>query len=229
MTELEVLADAEAVAARAVERIVSAAADAIAARGVFHLAVSGGTTPRRMLELLAVADGVDWTRVCLYQVDERVAPDGATERNATMLDEALLTEAFSARTEFAGLRLMPVTAGDLAAAAASYAAALPESLDLVQLGLGDDGHTASLVPGDAVLQETDRDVALTAPYRGTRRMTLTIPLLRRARAQLWVVTGVGKRDALARLQAVDPGIPGSHVVTDRAVVLADRDAVPVAS
>lgn len=219
--KLEIVADAEAVARRAVEVIVEESRRAIEARGSFSLAVSGGTTPRRMLALLAAADGMDWPRVELFQVDERVAPDGASERNATMLRETLWTDDFAA-----AVHAMPVNDEDGMVASARYAALLPTHLDLVQLGLGDDGHTASLVPGDRALDVEDADVALTAEYRGTRRMTLTRPVLRRARAQLWVVTGAGKQTALSQLQDGDSAIPATSVVTEGAIVVADRAAVP---
>jgi 6-phosphogluconolactonase/glucosamine-6-phosphate isomerase/deaminase len=119
---------------------------------------------------------------------------------------------------------MPVWAHDLEAAAALYADELPPSLDLVHLGLGPDGHTASLVPGDPVLDVDDRDVALTGEYQGRRRMTLTYPVLNRARGILWLVTGEDKVDALARLRAGDGSIPGGRVATDHALVVADAAA-----
>jgi 6-phosphogluconolactonase len=126
---------------------------------------------------------------------------------------------------------MPVESPDLEAAAAQYALTLreiagsPPVLDLAHLGLGPDGHTASLVPGDPVLDVTDADVAVTGrAYQGRRRMTLTYPMLNRSRRILWLVTGSEKVDMLARLRAGDRSIPAGRVSQDRALVLADRAA-----
>jgi 6-phosphogluconolactonase len=119
---------------------------------------------------------------------------------------------------------MPVDESDLEAAAASYAATLPEALDLVHLGLGEDGHTASLAPGDPVLEVTDRLVAVTGEYRGRRRMTLTYPALASAREVVWLVTGESKRDALAKLLSRDTSIPAARVAAENELVVADEAA-----
>ena len=227
--KIEVLADADAVARAAAAVIAADARAAVAARGRYVFAVSGGTTPWVMLRALAGED-VPWHAVHLLQVDERVAPAGDPIRNLTHLAESLFgPEPISRQSVHA----MPVEAPDLEAAAARYAqllrelAGAPPVLDLVHLGLGPDGHTASLVPGDAVLDVTDVDVALTAgPYQGRRRMTLTYPALDRARRVLWLVTGAEKVAMLARLQAGDRSIPAGRVRADRALVLADRAASP---
>jgi 6-phosphogluconolactonase len=231
---IEVLDDAEDVARRGADEIAAAARDAVAARGRFAFAVSGGRTPWRMLAWLAGARRVPWAAVHVFQVDERVAPDGDPARNWTPLEDALLSFA-----PIPPAQAHPMAVGacrddaDLAAAAAAYARALeaacgrPPVLDLVHLGLGADGHTASLVAGDPVLEVADRDVAFTAePYQGHRRVTLTLPVLARARRRLWVVTGAEKRDALSRLLAGDVGIPAGRVAaaSPDALVLADRAA-----
>ena len=227
--KLEVLADAEAVARRAAEVIAAHAREAVAVKGRFVFAVSGGTTPWVMLRALADED-VPWPGVHVMQVDERVAPAGDAMRNLTHLHESLLEHAPLAREQ---IHAMPVEDADLAAAAARYAqelrslAGTPPVLDLVHLGLGPDGHTASLVPGDTVLDVADADVALTGGlYQGTRRMTLTYPAIDRAARVLWLVTGAEKVGMLARLMAGDRSIPGGRVRSDRATVLADRAAAP---
>ncbi len=225
--QIETLADAAAVAKRAAEFIAAEARAAVQARGVFAFAVSGGSTPWQMLRLLATED-VPWQGVHLFQVDERVAPAGDADRNLTHIGETLLA---SAPLPAAQLHAMPVEAGDLDAAARQYAQLLrdvagsPPVLDLVHLGLGSDGHTASLVPGDAVLGVTDADVGLTAEYMGRRRMTLTYPLLNRARCVLWLATGAEKRAMLARMLAADATIPAGRIEQRHALVLTDRVAM----
>ena len=223
---LEVLPDAEAAAARAAARIAGAAREAIAARGRFVFAVSGGHSPWIMLRELA-GEPLPWGKVHVFQVDERVAPAGDPDRNLTHLKESLLSRA---PLPEANVHAMPVEAPDLEAGARDYArelervAGAPPVLDLVHLGLGPDGHTASLVPGDPVLSVTDRDVAITAPYMGRRRMTLTYPVLDRARSALWLVTGSDKAGMFARLRDGDPTIPAGKVRRDGALLLADRAA-----
>jgi 6-phosphogluconolactonase len=214
--EIEILADADAVARRGAELVAEHAAAAIAERGAFSFAVSGGRTPWTMFADLAGT--MPWEKVTIYQVDERIAPDGDPDRNLTQLERAPPPGAVS------DVRPLPGWADDLDAAAAQYADELPHELDLVHLGLGPDGHTASLIPGDPVLDVSDRDVAVTGEYQGRRRMTLTYPALDRARASLWLVTGDDKVDALARLRASDPSIPGGRVSTEHAFVLADASA-----
>lgn len=228
----EVLADEDAVAQRGADEIAAAARAAVAARERFAFAVSGGRTPWRMLAQLAGAPGVPWPRAHVFQVDERVAPTGDPARNWTPLEDALLARVPLPRLHAHAMAVDRCTGdADLAVAARDYAAALaavcgtPPVLDLVHLGLGSDGHTASLVPDDPVLDVTDADVSWTAtPYQGHRRMTLTFPMLARARRLLWVVTGAEKRDALARLRAGDPAIPAGRVRGQEMLVLADRAA-----
>jgi 6-phosphogluconolactonase len=215
--EVEVLPDAETVARRGAEVVAEQAAAAVAERGRFTLAVSGGRTPWAMFADLA--GKLAWEKVTIFQVDERIAPDGDPDRNLTQLQRSLPPSGA------ADVRAMPVWAEDLERAAEEYAAALPDAFDLVHLGLGPDGHTASLVPGDAVLDVTDRDVALTGGlYQERRRMTLTYPTLNRARRILWLVTGADKVDALRRLRDGDPSIPAGRVETEHALVLADTVA-----
>jgi 6-phosphogluconolactonase len=224
--KIEVFADSESVAREAALIIASDAQAAVAERGRFIMAVSGGHTPWIMLRALA-GDEAPWANVHLVQVDERVAPAGDPVRNLTHLYESLLEHAPLPREQ---IYAMPVESADLEEAAKQYAktlasiAGLPPVLDLVHLGLGPDGHTASLVPGDPVLQITDAEVAVTGVYQGTRRMTLTYPVLNRARRVLWLVTGSEKTGMLRRLRDGDPSIPGGRVNPERALVLADRAA-----
>ena len=224
--KIEVLDDANEVADEAAAIIATDARIAVAARGRFVIAVSGGHTPWAMLRALADKE-VPWDGVHLLQVDERVAPAGDPDRNLTRLRESLLQHA-PLRPE--QIHAMPVEAQDLQAAAASYAATLrevagsPALLDLVHLGLGPDGHTASLVPGDPVLDVNDAAVALAGPYQGRRRMTLTYPVVNHARRVLWLVTGSEKAPMLVRLRDGDHSIPAGRVRQDHALVLADRAA-----
>jgi 6-phosphogluconolactonase len=222
----EVLPDPGAVAIRAAERIARAAREAVAERGRCALALSGGATPWQAFRVLSEED-VPWERVHLFQVDERVAPSGDPERNDVLLREALVDRI---PIPPANVHPMPVEGKDLDAEARRYGAILrriagsPPVLDLVQLGLGEDGHTASLFPDDDALQIVDADVAVSGIQRGRRRMTLTFPAIERARCLLWLVTGTGKRAALARLLAGDRSIPAGRLRSDRAVLLADRAA-----
>jgi 6-phosphogluconolactonase len=224
--EMRILADADEVAREAAAMIAAEARTAVVARGRFIVALSGGSTPWRMLRALAAKD-VPWERVHVVQVDERVAPAGHPDRNLTHIRESLLEHA---PLRSGQIHPMPVEEKDLAAAAGRYALTLreiagsPPVLDLVHLGLGPDGHTASLVPGDPVLDVTDTDVALAGIYQGRRRMTLTYPILNRARRILWLVTGSDKAGMLARLRGGDLSIPAGRVRRDRALVLADRAA-----
>jgi len=224
--KLEVLADAGAVARRGAALVAAEAREAAGARGRFALAVSGGRTPWLMLRALA-DEPLPWQAVELFQTDERVAPAGHPDRNLTHVAESLLAHAPLPAER---VHAMPVEAPDLAAAAAEYGLALeracgaPPTLDLVHLGLGPDGHTASLVPGDPALELAGPSVAVTAPYQGRPRMTLTFPVLDRARRVLWLVTGADKAPMLARLLAGDRAIPAGRVSAERAVVLADAAA-----
>ena len=218
---LEVLDDAEAVHRRGAELIAEAARAAVAARGRCALGVSGGREPWPMFSQLE-DNLLDWTSIEVFQVDERVSPAGSDQRNLTHLIESLSIGAQGS------IRPMPVDDDDLDAAADRYADSLPDALDVAHLGIGPDGHTASLVPGDPVLEVTDRRVAVTAgEYEGVRRMTLTYPELERVRMLLWVVTGEEKVDALRKLIDQDPSTPSGRVRPGgESLILADRAAAP---
>lgn len=216
--ELEVLPDATAAAERFASLLAERMRGVVAEQGSCTAALSGGSGPWQAFRLLAGED-VPWDAVALFQVDERVAPPGDDARNLTHL-EASLPDAAWAR-----MRAMPVEADDLETAAAEYAALLPGAIDVVHLGLGPDGHTASLVPGDPVLDVRDRDVAITSgEYQGTRRMTLTYPMIDRSRELLWLITGDSKIEALRLLLAGDPSIPAGRVRAASSLIVADRAA-----
>lgn len=223
---IEVLADADAVARKAASMIAAEARADVAARGRFVMAVSGGHTPWVMLRALAGED-VPWASVHVFQVDERVAPEGHPDRNLTHLRESLLEHAPLPPGQ---IYAMPVEIPDLHTAAAGYAGMLakiagtPPVLDLVHLGLGPDGHTASLVPEDPVLEVADRDVAVTGVYQGRNRLTLTYPVINRARLILWLVTGAEKVPMYKRLRDADKSIPAGRVLQNNAVLLADNAA-----
>ena len=224
--QLQVRGDEVTAARAAADFIAACARRAVSERGKCAIAFSGGRTPRAMLGAL-VAEDLPWEHLHIFQVDERAAPPGHGQRNLTLLQQTLLGKTpLTAGT----LHAMPVDTEDLEAAASRYGQDLaattgsPVVLDLVHLGLGDDGHTASLVPGDGVLTIVDRDVAVSGEYRGYPRMTLTLPILNRARQRLWLVTGSGKAAMLARLCAGDQSIPAGQVRGDDSVVFADQAA-----
>ena len=224
--QIQVLSDPEAVAQAAAQFIAAEARAAVAARGRFIMAVSGGKTPWQMLRALA-NEAVPWAEVHIVQVDERIAPSGDPDRNLTHLRESLLSHAPLPPTQ---IYPMPVESVDLENATHDYAKVLesiagsPPVLDLVHLGLGPDGHTASLIPGDPVLEVADADVALTGVYQGRRRMTLTYPLINRARRILWLATGAEKVAMLARLLEGDPSIPAGRVGLGSSLILVDEAA-----
>ncbi|MPY91914.1 MAG: 6-phosphogluconolactonase [Acidimicrobiia bacterium] len=213
------MADPAAAASRAAAEVAAVLRAAVEARGVAHVALSGGSTPWAMLDALRGLD-LAWPAVHVWQVDERVAPDGDPARNLVHLEQLVDGAA----------TLHPMAVGDRTpeAAASAYAAELPDRFDLVHLGLGPDGHTASLVPGDPVLDVADTPVAPTQDYQGHRRVTLTYPGLGRARRVLWLVVGAAKASALARLRAGDLGIPAGRVSRHGALVVADAAALSTA-
>ena len=218
--------DAYAVAKGAASLIAEEARKAVAARGRFVMAVSGGKTPWQMLRDLANEE-VPWASVHIVQVDERIAPAGDPDRNLTHLRESLLSHAPIPPEQ---IHAMPVESADPERGCLDYTGLLnslcgaPPVLDLVHLGLGPDGHTASLIPGDSVCQVIDREVALTGVYQNRRRMTLTYPVINRARAILWVVTGGEKAPMVPRLLAGDPGIPSGPIAQQNATLLLDAPA-----
>jgi 6-phosphogluconolactonase len=224
--KLRILSTAAEAATAAAGRIAQIGRDAVAARNRFTLALSGGSTPLPMFDELVRSD-VPWSRTHVFQADERVAPRGAGDRNLTALETRLTQRV---RLPADRLHPMPVDSGDVRDGAARYedtlrhVAGLPPILDVVHLGLGPDGHTASLVPGDPVVAERDHEVAFSQAYQGRRRMTLTIPLLSRARHLVWLVCGSAKAGAVLRLLIADPTIPAGQIAMERAELFVDEDA-----
>lgn len=215
--EIRQFPDEIALAKAAADYVAECSRHAVSVKGVFTFAVSGGRTPWALFSELTSRD-VPWERVVIYQVDDRIAPLGSPERNLTNLTVSL--GAVHARIE-----PLPVNDDDLGAAANRYAATLPQRLDLIHLGLGPDGHTASLVPSDPVLDVTDRLVAITESYQGLQRMTMTYPALARADQLLWLVAGLDKRTALRKLLHGDTSIPAGRVQASHSLVMADQSAI----
>lgn len=210
--------DSQDVAHVAAQTIAVIGADAVARKGSFTFAVSGGRTPWLMFEELASME-FPWPETTIFQVDERIAADDDDARNLGHLLQSLGTAQVSVVP-------MPVTSHDLADAARRYGSSLPSSIDLIHLGLGTDGHTASLVPGDPILDVVDQPVAITEnAYQGYRRMSVTYPTLNKAAAVLWVVTGAEKAPALRRLMDADPTIPAGRVHAAEMLLVADRAAL----
>jgi 6-phosphogluconolactonase len=224
--KLEVAKDAEAAARLAALFVAHCVRQAAVVRGQAHVAFSGGTTPRRMLEYLSKED-LPWESLHVFQVDERVAPDGDERRNLTLLRKYLVEDGFLRPAQ---LHAMPVGADDVESAARQYQSTLEliagssVMLDLVQLGLGADGHTASLYPGDPAVLTKDRDVAVAGVHDGLQRLTLTLPALNRARTRLWLVTSSDKSARLSELVAGKGDLPACLVRRDESFVIADRSA-----
>jgi len=223
----ELFPTADQVAAGAAAYLEQQIREALAHQPSYSLAISGGRTPWEMLKILSKAD-LPWNRVNLFQVDERVAPDGHADRNLTQLFQAIAGTPMVTQ-----LRIfpMPVLAEDLEEGCREYTQVLDEvtegkGLDLIHLGLGSDGHTASLVPEDGVMEVQDRLVACTQnTYQGRIRMTLTYPLLNSAKQLLWIVTGSEKQEMVKRLLQQDPSIPAGSIRQENALLLVDQAAI----
>ena len=227
MLEIETGRTDADVAFAAAAHIAARARAAVSGHGRFCVALSGGRTPWKMLERLVELD-LPWNGVHVFQVDERVAPHGDPDRNATKLAAILRASALP----YTNLHLMPVSDEDRGRGCDAYSRTIARHtrdgrLDLVHLGLGEDGHTASLVPGDEALAVADRDVAMAGPYQGRLRMTLTCPAIDRAVERMWVVTGASKAQMLARLRSGDETIPAGRVTRLSSIVFADEAAATV--
>ena len=225
--KIEIFPQTEQVAIQAAAYLEQVIRKALTHQKSFSLAISGGRTPWEMLKILSKAD-LPWQRINLFQVDERVAPDGHPDRNLTQLFQAIAGTPMVMQ-----LRIfpMPVNAKDLDAAVKEYAEVLNEvteskGLDLIHLGIGSDGHTASLVPGDEVLEIQNRLVAYTQnSYQGRIRMTLTYPLINAAKQILWIVTGSEKREMVQRMLQQDSSIPAGNIQQKNALLMVDKAAI----
>jgi 6-phosphogluconolactonase len=210
-----VMPDSERAARRAADLMSNAINDARMRGADVHFAVAGGSTPRRAYELLAQMQGT-WSHVHLWLGDERCVPADDPESNQRMLDESLV----SRLRALDGPHVHPVH-GELTPedAAWLYATEIVRTMgeqpvfDLVLLGLGEDGHTASLFPGHPAAGAECAPVIpiRDAPKPPPERVTLTMPVLKRARFTLLLATGEGKRDALARVQAGDEEVPAGRL------------------
>ena len=224
--ELQILPDAEAVAKQAVQIITELAREKTRLAGKFLFAVSGGNTPWKVLRQLADMSALPWEAFELFQVDERIAPAGDAQRNLTRIKENLLSHSALTQKQ---IHAMPVEQTDLESAADSYSQQLiefcgnPPKLDLIHLGLGEDGHTASLLPGDPA-RKSQEPIAVTNEYQGLQRMTMTYPVINSARRRLWIVTGTNKQPMLERLYHGDDSIPAGLVERTNAIILADQNA-----
>lgn len=216
----------EEAAARAARHMAGALLRAVGERRVATVALSGGSSSQLLFVELA-RQTLDWDSIHVFQVDERIAPHGDAARNLTSLESALCEHGPLPRCQ---LHAMPVEATDLEAAAAAYARELedytarPPVLDVVHLGIGTDGHTASLFPGDPVLGIADRSVAPVESHAGFRRLTLTLPVINSARHIVWFVTSAGKSDVLAQLLAGRLSAPAGQVMRRQASVFSDAAA-----
>jgi 6-phosphogluconolactonase len=217
-------AGAERAAAQFIGRRLT---QALEARGRATLAISGGRSPWGMFERLAAHD-VDWSFVHVLQVDERIVPLAHDARNW----RRFLENSLARRIPDANRHPMPVEIEDAQIAVGQYTRTLnewagaPPVLDVVHLGIGEDGHTASLFAGDPLLQDKRHWVGVSRRYGGFRRLTLTLPVLNRARSVVWFAVGAERRPVMLRLHAGDAAIPASHVQRDRAICFTDQDAAP---
>lgn len=223
---VRVVADAELLANDAAAFIAEESRLAIAARNRFTLALSGGRSPVRLFEALAKQENIAWEDVHVLQVDERAVPAASPDRNFRAIRKHLLDQVPIPESH---VHPMPAEAGDLTAAAEAYAMTLArilgpgKTLDLVHLGLGSDGHTASLLPGDPALSSVG-DVVVSHEYQGARRLSLSLPAICRARQRVWFITGRAKSAMVKRAMAGDAAIPAGRVTRENSTFFIDREA-----
>jgi 6-phosphogluconolactonase len=212
--DIVVAPDPQGAATEAAAWLARQLRNAVARRGTATMALSGGSTPALMLAALAGLP-VPWEATTVFQVDERVAPDGDPDRNSALLEPL--------RSCGASINVMPVTAADLEPASRQYAALLPDRLDVVHLGVGDDGHTASWPPGDPVIEAAGA-VAVSGEYKGRVRMTLTVPAVNAARHRLVLATGTAKATIIERWLLHDHALPIERVSRTNTLVVLDQQA-----
>ena len=236
MTRFTVLADPDAVAVATADRFVAAARAAIAERGIFRVALSGGGTPKQVYPLILEPErreGVDWSRVEFFWGDERAVPPDHPESNFGVAYQMLIAQLPDVRQD--RIHRMPAEAPDLDAAALSHESELrlafgargsePPAFDLIWLGMGPDGHTASLFPDSAALDESERWVVGNwVPSQAAWRMTLTFPVLNAGRDVIVVVTGADKADAVRDIRSGGSDLPASRVDGDQVEWIIDAAA-----
>jgi 6-phosphogluconolactonase len=236
MTSFTVLPDAAAVCLATADRFVEVARESIAERGIFRVSLSGGSTPKTVYPLLLEPqrrDAIDWARVEFFWGDERSVPPDHPESNFGVAYQMLIAQLPNVRPE--RIHRMPAEAPDIDAAALSYESELrlafgargddPPAFDFMWLGMGPDGHTASLFPGSKALDETERWVLGNwAPALETWRMTLTFPVLLASRHVVIAATGANKADALRSIRAGGSDLPAARVDGDQVEWLVDAAA-----
>lgn len=236
MTRFTVVPDPSSVSREVADRFVQLATAAIEARGVFRVALSGGSTPKTVYPVLLEPErrhAVDWSRVEFFWGDERTVPPDHPESNFGVAYQMLIAQLPDVRPD--RIHRMPAEAPDLHAAALSYETELrlafgargdePPAFDLIWLGMGPDGHTASLFPGSEALDETERWVVGNwAPHVEAWRMTLTVPVLNAARAVIFAVEGANKADPIRRIREGGSGLPAERVAGDHVEWIIDAAA-----
>jgi 6-phosphogluconolactonase len=226
---VEILPDLQALVDRAYEEVILLLGDAIAKRGSATLVLAGGGTPKPLYEKLALSD-LPWSKIHLFWGDERYVPEDHPDSNYRMAREALIDRI---TIPWENIHPMPTAASDPAADAALHAAHLSDffqlsagdllqipQLDVVLLGMGDDGHTASLFPGTAALQVCDALVTV-GEKSGQPRLTFTYPLLNQARTVLFMVAGENKQTALQQVFSPD----GSNEIYPSRAVSAQENLI----
>jgi 6-phosphogluconolactonase len=236
VTRFTVLPDSPSACRAVADRFIELAAEAIATRGAFRVALSGGGTPKTVYPMLLEPerrDAVEWSRVEFFWGDERTVPPDHPESNFGVAYQMLIAQLPDVRPD--RIHRMPAEAPDLHAAALTYESELrlafgargdePPAFDLIWLGMGPDGHTASLFPGSEALDETERwAVGNWAPHPQAWRMTLTFPVLNAARAVIFAVEGANKAEAIRRIREGGSGLPAERVSGDQVEWIIDAAA-----